>query len=756
MKKIILLIIFVFIIIAFFLAGCLKKDDLEGFVPVEEVSEVSEEPDDISEEETEAFTRGIVMFASGNVSVNNDESWVPLDVEDFVELDNRIKTESDSFCEIQFTDFGIIRIQGNTELLIGEVYLKEDQNKVNVNLKNGKILCKVNKITKGEEFQVRTSTALAGVRGTEFMVTARKDKSVHFAVKEGTVSVIPVSIADKIAEMKFNLKTETAKEILDEIAVPEIIITDEKEITIEQQEIVEAAQEFEDVAVFIEEKIKEIDEKTVAFEEKEKLAQTSDKELSDRDMQEIQEIKQVIISLKEEVISVSSEKTEEVEEVFKEPEAVSDTIEQELNEIEKMETKEFVIAVLIVPEKAKQEKKPAYTKVTIQVLPKDAKIYINDDSGIAKFSGLYLPDTELTIKVEREGYITKEKKIIVLDQEVQSVTIELKNSPVTWKLNIGSTPYIRKVVVSGNNIVIADAYGRVSCINTDGTNIWTVSTKNKPNNNSMPVVIGNVVLFSGSRELAILNLKSGKDIKRIPLGKGNFSSHLFGRRIVQFNENILYPSNNALLFLEPRTFNETSRIELSESSNSAPAVYNNNIIMVNQRGVLCKINPESGLIENRIESDALQPVGIAPVIRNDLAVFAGRDGTIVLTDLMKDENIWEKKIDIGKGTGIFQDVNIGDKAVYPYTGKQFYALSSENGEELYRPVSSTCPPMYYKGKLYFGDSRGQFILMNAETGKILKKYPLDSPITLQPAVYNGDIVVATKSGTIYRLIPKYM
>jgi outer membrane protein assembly factor BamB len=778
MKKIILFYLVIPLIAMALTFGCSKKkpeEKIETIEPVEEVAkapeplpeepleEPTEEEREIAEiereieEKGEVLTSGVVVYASGDVSVDRGAGWEMLDVDDCVELSHRVKTEAASFCEIQFADFGIIRIQEKTEIAISQVYLKEDQNKVRVKLDEGKLLCKVNKLTKGEEFQVRTATALAGVRGTEFMVTTKPDKSVHFAVKEGTVAVVPVAVADKLEEIKKDLKSDTAKEFLEEIAVPEIILTDEKEVTLQQEEVQKAAQEFEAVSNTVEQKIQKIDEKARVVEKKEKIVEAKGEAATERDKRQILEIKEDIAELKEEVISVTTEKAISAQKVLHQPAAISRPVIQELGEIEKMETKEFVIAALVTPKEERKEEKPVYTKVIVEAVPGDATIYINGDKlGKGRFSGLYLPSTELTIRIEKKGYITEEKKIGVLELETQTITFELEHSPLSWRVKIGSTPYIRKIVTSGERIVIADAAGKVSCFNSNGDNLWTVTTNNKPNNNSMPVIIGNEVLFSGSKELAVIQLRTGKEIKRLPIGKGNYSSHIFGRRVVDFDGSVLYPSNTSLLLLEPESLIEKSSIQLPETTHSSPAIYKNRILIVDQKGALLKIDPDSGKIDNRIQSNAIQPVSSAPVIVGDAAVFAGRDGLVVYADLLNNEVVWEQKIDLGKGMGIFQDITASDKGVYPYTGTLFHALARENGAVLFKPVLSTCSPLYNDGKLFYGDNEGNFVVLDALTGQILKKYPLESTITLEPAVYEGEILIATKSGTIYRLNPEYM
>jgi hypothetical protein len=535
MKRLAIFSLICFTILAFALTSCEKKKEPKGFVPVEESEqaeekkqkegeketlrepEYEEETPVIEEEEDEetvlfeeeifvaekeevdegALTEGVVTYVSGDVNMHRGADWRVLDVDDMVSLNNRIRTESESFCELQFSDFGIIRIQENTELEVGDVYLIEEKNRVNVNLDEGKLLCKVSKLTKGEKFQVKTRTALAGVRGTEFLVETRRDESVSLAVKEGSVSVIPSKVAERIDEIKMELKTETARSVLEEIEIPEVVVTEDEEVILEKVEVENAVKEFEDTTEVIKEKVEKIDKKAITVIKEERAMAKKDEKPSARELRKLDEIKEEIDLLKTDVISETSEKSKKVEENLSRPKAVSSPVKQELGTLERMETKDFVIAAKKQPkDEAEEEKGPSYTKLIIRVSPKDAKILVdNEESGSGRFSGLYLPGTEIRVKVEKEGYISEERKIVVSDDNVQRVQIELKNSPLSWKLNLGTSPYIRGVVVFQNNILLADARGKVVCVSPEGRNLWEASTGNSPNNNSIPVVIDEYVFF---------------------------------------------------------------------------------------------------------------------------------------------------------------------------------------------------------------------------------------------------------------------
>jgi len=773
-------IITVFTAAMLFMGGCQEKDPLKGFEAVEEVTEVEEEtetaevePESEEVKEAEIFVQGVVTFSSGYVSIQRGGQWGELDVADLVEEGDLIKTESDSFTEIQFMDFGIIRIQENTELIVRNLHLQDEQSKVSMKLKKGKMLAKVSKLSKGEEFEVRTSTALAGVRGTEFMVKQDEGSdTASFAVKEGTVSVIPLEVADKIDQLMSELKTRTAREILDEIEVPEILITEGKEVELDIKEVEQVAEGFAEVSEVIEEKIKAIDEKVAAIEEKQELLESEDSgaveqaELIEESLKEIEEIKEEVAELKEEVIAVSEEKAEEVEGIIEEPVEVSEEVTQELEEIEEIEEKEFVEEIVIASradeevageEAAEVAEEPSYTKLVIKTRPKDARIYIDgNEVGKGRISGLYDPGVELKLRVERESYLSEEMEVRIFDQEEQELTIILKKDPVTWKFETGGSPFIRGIAISGKNILAANEEGKVYRVSAAGKGIWGTETGNSPNNNSMPIVVRNRVMFTGMKELTAMNFKTGAVLKRIPLGKGDFSSHMFGRRVVPFGEGILYPSNKEIIMLNVETLEATKRFEIPEYSNSTPAVYGDSILIVNRKGEMLRIDPEAQGIESSIVSGAMQPVSSAPTVVGDRAVFAGRGGMVVFADLKKNEVIWENRIDVSKGVGIFHDIPFGEEGVYPYTGNEFYALSIKGGKEIFEPVEAASLPLYHDGNLYFGDRRNRLVVMNAVTGKIVKSWELDSMITIRPAIYQDDIIVGTESGAIYRIDLRYM
>jgi outer membrane protein assembly factor BamB len=801
--------------------GCQKKQK-EAPPPVEEKEEEILEP--VAEEKAPTMLEGYITYLSGVVSIDRGTGWVPCDIDDFVGVDHCIKTEPESFCEVQFTDFGIIRIQESTEVAMMEIYLKEQENSVDVDLKNGDLLCKVSKLAKSEKFQVTTDTALAGVRGTEFLVKTREGEATKVAVSKGEVRVVPVEIVRRIEDIKLELKSETAKQTLEEIILPEIIVTDSEEVTVGKEQAARAAEEFREISDVIEQKVKQIDEKAFEVEEKEKEIEQLPEKKAEKTKAQVQEIRADIETLKRDVVSVVEQKKAVIEEeVLQKPESVTPEIKEELEEIEKLKPKEAEMVIARKEVEEKEEEKIIYTKVIIKVDPKDAVVFVNgEERGKGTIKEIYEPGTVLTIRAEIEGYEPKEleveiseerqqeivielvrytkvrlkaepkdariliegkqagrgsvenfyqpgatilvraeldgweateKRVKVLDRKEQEILISLKRvkRPVSWKVRAADSEIVRGIVVSDGRIFAADRGGTVHCLSLTGERLWNAVSANTSNENSMPVAAGNLVVFSGEKQLLVVN-RSGRAVANRGIGDTTLSSHLFGRKVLFLNGTIVYPSNSALLLLDSRSLNESKRIPVPGNSNSSPAAWNGKILIADRDGTLLIIDPDTGKVTNQIETNAVQPVSHAPSIMGNLCCFAGRKGTVVLIDLQKGKVSWESKVD----GGVFQDIAIGEKGCYPFTGKTFFSLSVKNGRALFTPVSSSCPPLYHRGRLFFGTEDGQFVVMDASTGRTLTQCTLDGPITARPVSIEGEIVAATRPGTLYRLKPDDM
>jgi outer membrane protein assembly factor BamB len=135
-----------------------------------------------SRQEVEEYA--MITFMIGEVTKNN----VSVSIGDVISDKDIVQTGSDSFCDIKIGG-SIIRVKEKSRLVVSSLIFKDNMENTQLGLDVGKMLCKPKKLLKSEEFIVKTPTAVAGVRGTEFIVETDKAKTTRIKVFHGEVKV---------------------------------------------------------------------------------------------------------------------------------------------------------------------------------------------------------------------------------------------------------------------------------------------------------------------------------------------------------------------------------------------------------------------------------------------------------------------------------------------------------------------------------------------------------------------------------------
>ncbi|MCL2026840.1 MAG: FecR domain-containing protein [Leptospirales bacterium] len=125
-----------------------------------------------------------VMFLMGDVFCNDAavEIGVPL------KQDDTIKTSELSFCDIKLGD-SLIRIKEKSTVILSSLMQSDGNENVGLELLSGKMLCKPKKLLKSEQFVVKTPTAIAAVRGTDFTVETDANKTTRIKVFSGSMNI---------------------------------------------------------------------------------------------------------------------------------------------------------------------------------------------------------------------------------------------------------------------------------------------------------------------------------------------------------------------------------------------------------------------------------------------------------------------------------------------------------------------------------------------------------------------------------------
>lgn len=110
------------------------------------------------------------------IRLNNDSEWVPAQEGMKLSQDASIKTEKDSWAELRVGMVGGVRIKQNTELNLVELSSTSvGSENIILYMNVGEMLVDVRGIDPDSDFQVRTPTTIAGVRGTIYNIAVKED-----------------------------------------------------------------------------------------------------------------------------------------------------------------------------------------------------------------------------------------------------------------------------------------------------------------------------------------------------------------------------------------------------------------------------------------------------------------------------------------------------------------------------------------------------------------------------------------------------
>lgn len=174
-----------------------------------------------------------IIFSSGDVKIIRTGAETGAHPGNSIQEGDRISTGDRSLLVIQISDRDIVRVSSNSILEIRSIANGKD---VKLYLERGEVISKVSRLEKNENYMVQTPTVIAGVRGTEFSVSASA-KEERVAVLKGNVAV------NLIAEEK-KLKTSEAlaaggntviiKKVSDNTLIETIAITRGEEANIKK------------------------------------------------------------------------------------------------------------------------------------------------------------------------------------------------------------------------------------------------------------------------------------------------------------------------------------------------------------------------------------------------------------------------------------------------------------------------------------------------------------------------------------------
>ena len=135
---------------------------------------------------------GVVTFIKGDAKVQkeNEEEWAVLHLRDQVPEGCGVKTGVASALELTFEDGSSLFQDADTDLKLSVTRISSNHLLRELRLVGGRTINRVKRATGHEQrFIIRTPSALAAMRGTEFRVSSDADKTTHLEVITGVVDV---------------------------------------------------------------------------------------------------------------------------------------------------------------------------------------------------------------------------------------------------------------------------------------------------------------------------------------------------------------------------------------------------------------------------------------------------------------------------------------------------------------------------------------------------------------------------------------
>ncbi|MCK5198576.1 MAG: PQQ-binding-like beta-propeller repeat protein [Spirochaetales bacterium] len=219
----------------------------------------------------------------------------------------------------------------------------------------------------------------------------------------------------------------------------------------------------------------------------------------------------------------------------------------------------------------------------------------------------------------------------------------------------------------------------------------------------------------------------------------------------------LFPANDEIRIINRDNGDLIRTISLpGKGSRMTPAVWKDKILSVDQEGTLSIINSGSGSVEKEITTMGTQPIALSITVKNNVAVFSGRKGSVVCVDLNAGKVLWEKQLSDGENkVQVYSDIVCSDTGAYIYAKGLIFGLDLDSGNDLFEVVRNvSSPPAIIDDSLVFGLADSTLVFMDPSSGNIRESLSLEEPVSTRPAPFADKIAVGTSRGKIIIINPE--
>lgn len=713
-----------------------------------------------------------ITFLTGDVQVEKSKNWIPANIGDTVSASENLRVGAASYCEIQFGNLAVARIEANSEVSISQLALGKTR-QVGIALAAGAVVSKVQKLAGNDEYQVGTQTAVAGVRGTEFRVATSKSNETELSVREGVVTVIPPQAI---------IQTSTPEQAAVAQEVKKTVVASAPTVTADQQLVVTSS----DFAP--------------AREQLAKVKQQIDSGATTATVKSL--VDQTVAAASRSVPKPAPISTEQQK-------ALAVTASMQLLPTEAPPAASQSTGTTAAP----QPPKPTTVPFSVSVEPSQAEIYLDDSLvGTQGFSGLFVPGKQVTLSLRLKGYETKTIPVTVPDSGV-ALNVTLTQSPeqpqtppaakseqpkaqaaqpapqtaaktapqptpkpqptpapapAKVSVSINAVPSNAQISVNGSRVGVGSYQGTY----TEGEQITVDVQANGYNSESRTVVVnkntGNLafrlarqiqygtVSFTTSPSNAAIYVNGSY------VGTGSYSSKYQENSSVQVRASLrgyadasstvtvaADSTTSRNLVLKPQPIEGTFNVSSSALIRSL-AVASNQIISVDKGGVI-RSTSGSGATNWQVSSGNSSNENSQPVVADGIVFLTGaRD--FVGVDVASGTELF--KVSLGQSNAhLFgRSVAVSNGEVYYPTDNAIQVYGERTGKvvrTINLPSASNMSVLVASGNFLIVDQQGTLYELNAQNGQVLKKIGSSAvqPVAISPVMQANNVFFVGRRGT---------
>ncbi len=627
-----------------------------------------------------------VVFLLGKAEIDRGSAGSPVAMKtgDVIAVTDTIRgLTAATAIDLQIGESSRLKVKGESELKMEKLSSVNGKDHATMQMALGKALVKPKKLQDGESFVISTPTAVAGVRGTSFVIETNADKKTVVTVTEGKVL------------MKKNLPSiEAASEENRNLSA----ILDQALEEAESGEVIEANQSAAVTEEEVQETTKVIEEMTQIVEEvKAEQVQTSgeatSKEIAAATQRKIDEKIVEKMELPPEILAAATLSPEQKAAaapvfVFKpievkqaEPAAISEEDRKELEELKPLKmteaspvtTPEEVTApveetkIVSVPVEIEVEKttkaavqsrvaftgnSPAVSGNTILLASPRALFAFHTDSMKQKWS-YSVPEGILSSPAIHDG------RAYILSRNGVMHSIDIANGIAKWTANAEITAFDAKPVFLTGKMLLGFASGNVIAFDVkSGKQLWKKNLESAVYG-SLSSSGTSIFLTTMNNTVWALDSSSGTEQwKHTP------DNRMPGGKILYSNDKVVLSSfNNSVFALKTKSGKIAWEKKLSGTPVSHPVSADGNAIVATTDGSIYKLNANNGAIQ--WQKNIGTAIRIAPEVTQD-SVYAAVDNTIFRLSLSSGDLVSQKELKSKITSGLAID---SSSQVYSVTGK---------------------------------------------------------------------------------------